>query len=353
MNNQLSTWFRSKLESICLKVERSVLSNKYLKCKVVFGPVRSRRLGLVLGINNLKPNVCSYDCIYCPGGKTSCCSISTNNCLSPYELYFSVKNKIDEIKKSGKDIDYILFAGSGDPALDSNLSEEIKILREFGYKIAIFTNSALLWNENIQENLMYADYVSLKVDTVNENTWSKINRPHQRLDYNHILKGIEQFSKRYRGYLTTATTLIKDLNDSSEEIEQLGKFLNTIKRNVSYFMTPIYPTAEVYAISPDTESLKELSIVINNYVSNSKMLCCPENNEFIATDDFENELLGLLELHPVNENAVRNFIKGNAELKTLNNLIANNIVKEIDFNGKKYLIENSAEKLNTILEQTC
>ena len=69
--------------------------------------------------------------------KHHCCSICTNNCLSPYELHFSVKNKIDEIKKSGKDIDYILFAGSGDPALDSNLSQEISILREFGYKIAV------------------------------------------------------------------------------------------------------------------------------------------------------------------------------------------------------------------------
>ena len=168
MNNQLSTWFRSKLESIRAKIEKSILSNKSLKCKVVFRPVRSRRLGLVLGVNNVKPNVCSYDCIYCPSGKTSCCSICTNNCLSPYELHLSVKNKLEEINKSGKKIDYILFTGSGDPALDSSLSKEISILREFGYKIAVFTNSSLLWNEYIQENLMFVDYVSLKIDTVSE-----------------------------------------------------------------------------------------------------------------------------------------------------------------------------------------
>jgi hypothetical protein len=118
-------------------------------------------------------------------------------------------------------------------------------------------------------------------------------------------------------------------------------------------MTPRYPPAKNYAVSPDAETLSKLSTIIEENIPNSLLLCCPETEEFFATDDFENELLGLLELHPVNENAVRNFIKGNAELKTLNNLIANNIVKEIDFNGKKYLIENSAEKLNTILEQTC
>ena len=76
---------------------------------------------------------------------------------------------------------------------------------------------------------MFADYVSLKIDTVSEETWFKINRPHQRLDFTHILKGIEQFSKRFRGHLTTETTLIKNFNDKQEEIEQLGNFLNTFQ----------------------------------------------------------------------------------------------------------------------------
>ncbi len=340
ISTETKGWIKTKIVSLCTKLEKYILSNKTLKCKVVFGPVRSRRLGLVLGINNIKKKVCSYDCIYCPIGEKSCCSICTNNCLSPHELYFSVKSKIDEIKKSGKDIDYILFAGSGDPALDSNLSQEISILREFGYKIAVFTNSALLWNENIQENLMYADYVSLKVDTVNEETWLKINRPHQRLRYNLILSGIEQFSKRYKGKLTTETMLIKNINDNENEIDQLGKFLNTIKRNTSYFMTPIYPTIKSYAEGPDTETLLKLSELIKEKVSNSVMLCCPESEEFFATDDFENELLGLLEMHPVNEIAVKTFALANTKISKLNELIELKLIKQLEYNGKKYYALN-------------
>jgi wyosine [tRNA(Phe)-imidazoG37] synthetase (radical SAM superfamily) len=336
MSTETKSWIKSKMESLCTKLEKHILSNKTLKCKVVFGPVRSRRLGLVLGINNIKKKVCSYDCIYCPIGEKSCCSICTNNCLSPHELYFSVKNKIDEIKKSGKDIDYILFAGSGDPALDSNLSQEIMILREFGYKIAVFTNSALLWNENIQENLMYADYVSLKIDTINEDTWMKINRPHQRLRYNLILNGIEQFSKRFKGTLTTETMLIKNINDNETEIEQLGKYLNSIDRATSYFMTPIYPTAKSYAVSPDIETLLKLSELIKEKVSKSVMLCCPETEEFFATDDFEIELIGLLEMHPVNETAVNTFARANTKINKLNELIELKLIKQLEHNGKKY-----------------
>jgi wyosine [tRNA(Phe)-imidazoG37] synthetase (radical SAM superfamily) len=336
MKNKKNSWLRSIVESLCRKLEKSILKDKTLKCKVVYGPVRSRRLGLVLGINNVKPGICSYNCIYCQSGKTSCCSICTNNCLSPYELFVSVKNKIDEIKKIGKNIDYILFAGSGDPAIDTSLSQEIQLLREFDYRIAVFTNAALLWNENIQENLMYADYVSLKIDTVNEETWLKINRPHKRLKYDLILKGIEQFSKKFRGKLTTETMLIKNFNDNENEINQLGNFLNTLKRNASYFMTPIYPPAEKYAVSPDEDTLKKLSEIIKTNVPNSMMLCCPDKEEFFTTDDFENELLGLLELHPVNEEAVTTFAKANDKIGILQGLLANKLIEKSIFANKKY-----------------
>jgi wyosine [tRNA(Phe)-imidazoG37] synthetase (radical SAM superfamily) len=336
MSNETKRWIKSKLDFLCTKLEKYVLSNKTLKCKVVFGPVHSRRLGLVLGINNVKPGVCSYNCIYCPVGKTSCCSICTNNCLSPYELYISVKNKIEEIKRTGKEIDYILFAGSGDPALDLNLAQEISILREFRYKIAVFTNSAMMWNENIRENLMFADFISLKVDTVNEDTWIKINRPHQRLRYNLILDGIEKFSKKFDGTLTTETMLIKNINDNKHEIEQIGEFLNTIKRHTSYFMTPIYPTTKSHAVSPDTETLLKLSELIKEKVSKSVMLCCPETEEFFATDDFENELLGLLEIHPINVDAVTTFANANDKIDLLDDLIQKKNIRLLEFNNKKY-----------------
>lgn len=37
---------------------------------IIFGPVRSRRLGLSLGVNLLptESKLCSFDCIYCPRG---------------------------------------------------------------------------------------------------------------------------------------------------------------------------------------------------------------------------------------------------------------------------------------------
>jgi wyosine [tRNA(Phe)-imidazoG37] synthetase (radical SAM superfamily) len=341
MSEGVSFWFKQRVESICTMLEKNILSNKSLKCQVVFGPVRSRRLGSVLGINNLKSKICSYNCIYCPSGETSCCSVCSTNCLSPYELHLSVRNKLNELKKRGKEIDYILFAGSGAPTLDLNLSSEILLLREFGYKIAVFTNSSLLWNDNIQQNLMNADYVSLKIDTANEETWLKLNRPHRRLNYNTILDGIKRFSDKFDGVLTTETMLIKNINDNINEIEQLSQFLNTLKYDQSYFMTPRYPPAESYAEHPDAETLQQLSQVIKSKIKNSTLLCCPETEEFFATDDFENELLGLLALHPVRVDAVNYYLKDKENALALRSLLENHSIKQILFNGEKfYAIDN-------------
>ena len=43
----------------------------FLFDKIIFGPVKSRRLGVSLGINLLPTNVkvCSFDCIYCECGR--------------------------------------------------------------------------------------------------------------------------------------------------------------------------------------------------------------------------------------------------------------------------------------------
>jgi wyosine [tRNA(Phe)-imidazoG37] synthetase (radical SAM superfamily) len=349
MKDKIKSWLKEKVESLCRKLENNILSNKSLKCKVVLGPVRSRRLGNVLGVNNIKQKACSYNCIYCPSGKTSCCSVCTNYCLSPYELYLSVRKKLEEIEQSGKEIEYIVFAGSGEPTLDSSLSKEISLLREFGYKIAVFTNASLLWNNNIQENLMFADYVSVKIDTALEETWLKINRPHRKLDYNVILSGIKQFSKNFKGTLTTETTFIKNLNDNVDEIEELSKYFKEIKSDRFYFSTPIYPTESNYDVYPAEEIMQQLSEVIKKKIPNSFMLCCPEKDEFFATDDFENELLGLLSLHPINKDAVKNYIKDDQESKMLNKLLKNNSIKEVIHNNKRfYAIENQLQTITNL-----
>lgn len=320
-------------------MEKGILSNPSSGRNIVFGPVPSRRLGHSLGINNIKSKTCTYDCIYCQVGPTTCRSTCRGSFLNPYELFCLVRRNIELSTEQGIRIDYISFVPSGEPTLDLGLSKEIRLLREFGYKIAVFTNSSLLWNDIVKEDLLFADYVSVKVDTVNEATWNTINRPHRRLRFQTILNGIDGFSKSYSGVLTTETMLVKNVNDTLDEVGAIGEYLSGLKRRKSYFAIPVRPPAEPYAVAPDPHTLSEISSFIRNTIADSEMLCFPEGKDFEGAGSIEEELLGILSVHPMNEEAMESFIRRKGgTTDTLQSMIGQNTIKATNFDGRTFYI---------------
>lgn len=139
---------------------------------LAFGPVPSRRLGRSLGVNNIPAKICSYACVYCQIGKTLKMEVERRKFYEPERIYNDVSAKV----KSGERIDYITFVPDGEPTLDINLGKEAEMLRDFGIKLAILTNSSLIWREDVREDLMNFDLVSLKLDAVSDDIWRKVNR---------------------------------------------------------------------------------------------------------------------------------------------------------------------------------
>jgi len=168
--------------------------------RIVFGPVPSRRFGKSLGINNVPvPKKCSFSCVYCQIGKTEYYQTERKKFYEPEEIKKQVKEVIESLK--GKEIDYISFVPDGEPTLDINLGKEIEILKGFGIKIAVITNSSLIWRKDVRDDLKKADCVSIKVDALSEDIWRKINRPYKSLKLNEILEGIKIFSNEFKGEL--------------------------------------------------------------------------------------------------------------------------------------------------------
>lgn len=329
--------FKKKIEAVCKNLEKGILSNPACKQSLVFGPVPSRRLGHSLGINNIRPKTCSYDCIYCQVGPTTCRSTTRETCLDPYELFCLVKRKIALLAEQGSRIDYISFVPSGEPTLDLGLSKEILILREFGYRTAVFTNSSLLWNDNVKEDLLFADYVSVKVDTVKEATWNTINRPHGRLKFQAILNGVDDFSQSFGGVLTTETMLVKNVNDSLDEVGALAEYLNGLKKKKSYFAIPVRPPAEHDVVAPGPHTLSEILDFVRKTIPDSEPLFSHEGNDFEGAGSIEEELLGILSVHPMNEEAIESFIrKKGGPPDTLRRMLGNNNIREVNFGGKTF-----------------
>jgi wyosine [tRNA(Phe)-imidazoG37] synthetase (radical SAM superfamily) len=245
-----------------------------------------------------------------------------------------VRKKLELLQLQNIPVDYITFTPSGEPTLDDNLAQKIKLLREFGYKIAVITNASLLWNSKVQEDLLFADYVSLKIDTVNEETWLAVNRPHSRIKFQLILDGIELFTKKYHGVLATETMVVKDFNDTIQEIEAIGAFLKTIKRTKSYFTVPTRPPFELYAVAPAQQTLKKIAKYINANIPESETLFILPEDEFYGAGELENELVATLSAQPMQEEAIKKFIvsKG-GNLCILPQLVENNKLIRVPYNG--------------------
>ena len=128
---------------------------------LTFGPVPSRRLGRSLGINNIPPKVCTYSCVYCQLGSTIKMRIKRQNFFKPSEIQKEIKKKIEKVHEVGENIDYLTFVPDGEPTLDINLSREIDLLKPLGIKIAVITNASLIWREDVRNELIKADWVSL------------------------------------------------------------------------------------------------------------------------------------------------------------------------------------------------
>ncbi|WP_319371644.1 radical SAM protein [uncultured Ilyobacter sp.] len=276
---------------------------------IVFGPVPSRRLGRSVGINNIPAKVCSYSCVYCQLGRSIKMTEERKEFFSPREIFEKVNEKIKKIKTKGGKIDYLTFVPDGEPTLDRNLGTEIDLLKKTGIKVAVITNASLIWREDVQSDLMKADLVSLKIDAVDKEVWRKIDRPYATLNLDMILKGIMQFSMKYKGKLITETMLVKGLNDTPKCLEEISGFLRGVKAAAAYISIPTRPPAEKYVFPPDEEKINLAYQIFGKNLEIVEYLIDYEGNKFDTTGELKEEILNITSVHPMKKEAVQELLE--------------------------------------------
>ncbi len=300
---------------------------------LAFGPVPSRRLGRSLGVNNIPPKICTYSCIYCQLGRTKKMQVNRQEFYTIEEILQSVKKKVSMVK----DIDYLAFVPDGEPTLDINLGREIEALRCLGIKIAVITNASLIWDKKVRNELNKADWVSLKVDAISESTWHKINRPHKVLSLKKILQGIKKFRQEFEGELATETMLIKNVNDSKEELEKIAEFLSSIKPEKSYISVPIRPPAEEWAKLPDEATINKAYQIFSENGIHVEYLIGYEGTAFAFTGNLEEDLLSITSVHPMRKDAVEKFLeRANADWSVVEKLIKENKLIEVEYKRNRF-----------------
>lgn len=306
---------------------------------ITFGPIPSRRLGRSLGINNIPPKICSYACVYCQLGKTYQMKTELTKFYSSEQIFDKVREKVEKSREKGEQIDYITFVSDGEPTLDINLGQEIRLIKSLGIKVAVISNSSLLGQEKVIKNLMEADLISLKVDSVDENIWKKINRPHRKLKLSAILKDILEFTNIFKGEIITETMLLEDINDDSRNIEQVVDFLIQVNPKIAYLSIPIRPPAEKWVQAPGEEDLNHIFNIFKKRISKVEYLVGYEGNAFAFTGEVEEDILSITSVHPMREEALRDFLKrAESDWSIVLKLINENKLVETEFEGNKFYI---------------
>ena len=304
-----------------------------------FGPVPSRRLGHSLGVNNIEPKTCSYSCIYCQVGPTTDRALDRRSFYDPERIRAEVEGHIAKVRARGHAIDYLSFVPDGEPTLDNDLARTIDLLRATGIKIAVITNSSLLWKRDVRNALKKADWVSVKVDTVDENSWHILNRPHLDLRLPAVLAGIVAFAAEYSGFLAAETMLVDGINTDVRQAEQLAEFLARISPDTSYLSVPTHPPAFRGVNGPDEQTLNDFFQIFDAALKHVELLTGHEGNAFASTGNIADDLLSITAVHPMREDAVREMLdRANSDWSVVRQLLAAGELRKTEHLGREFYL---------------
>ncbi len=225
--------------------------------KLIFGPVKSRRLGRSLGIELVPKKVCSMNCIYCEVGETTFLTLERK----PYYSWEALEHALISAREKEEISDVITFTGSGEPTLNSNFEKIINYAKHiFKKPLAVLTNSSLLKDPSVLEALKEVDFVLASLDSVREESFKKVNRPHPNLKLPDIIEGLKKLRKEIKGELWLEVLLVKGVNDSEEDLSALKKVLKEINPHKTQLNTVVRPPA---LKSARPLSFKELQQIAN------------------------------------------------------------------------------------------
>ncbi len=154
-----------------------------LETGIIYGPIRSRRLGLSLGVNILptayKP--CTFDCIYCHYGRTVVKTFTPPPGSFPGATV--IARAVEKALRAYPGVDAVTFSGNGEPTLHPYFAEVAFAVRQVRDRLApqarltLFSNATTAHLPEIRRGLAYFDAPLLKLDAGDPLMLARINRP--------------------------------------------------------------------------------------------------------------------------------------------------------------------------------
>lgn len=235
--------------------------------QIVYGPVRSRRLGVSLGIN-LMPcdaKLCTFNCIYCE------CGWNTEVIMPKLPTRAEVKTALEErllsmarsVQSEGDSLDVITFSGNGEPTLHpdfENIIADTCMLRNKYFpnaKVSVLSNSTQLGRQDVVRGLKMVDNRILKLDSAINHTMHLIDQP---VNQNLTVEQLKQMFLQFDGDFTLQTCFLRGVfgeenvdNTTDEELTAYYSFVRTIvpKNIMIYVIDRTTPCTTLEKIAPE------------------------------------------------------------------------------------------------------
>ncbi|MCK4275198.1 MAG: radical SAM protein, partial [Phycisphaerae bacterium] len=224
----------------------------------IFGPVPSRRLGRSLGVDLVPFKTCTYDCVYCQLGRTTCKTVQRKE-------YVPLEDVLQELRsKLSSQPDYITLSGSGEPTLYSKTGELIDRIKAMtNIPVAVLTNGSLLWQAEVRSQLMNADLVVPSLDAGDEAMFQAVNRPHEDITFERMLDGLIEFRREFQGQYWLEVMFLAGHNAIHSEAQNLAECVSLIKPDRVQLNTATRPPAEDYAVTVSQQRLSELAAMFD------------------------------------------------------------------------------------------
>ncbi len=237
---------------------------------IIFGPVKSRRLGISLGINLLPVNkkICTFDCIYCECGFNNDNSDIKTHMPSKAEVLEKLEVVLKDMQSKQTAPNVITFAGNGEPTIHKDFEEIIDGTIELRNKyfpearIAVLSNATLIDKPSVFRALNRIDDNILKLDSGIEKSIHILDQPVSKYSITDTVKNLQKF----KGNLIIQTMFLKGMyngntvdNTTEEDINSWIELLKKInpKQVMIYTIERDTPVDDLQKVP--IEKLKEIA----------------------------------------------------------------------------------------------
>ena len=202
---------------------------------IVYGPIRSRRLGVSLGMNLMPTTakLCTFDCVYCECGWNQ----PVSHPVLPTREQVREALASHLITLSPNSIDVITFSGNGEPTLHPNflgIIQDTCALRDQycpKAKISVLSNSTQLGQPDVVEALRLCDNRILKLDSAIDTTMRLIDKP---VNPNLTVEQIAEWLSLFDGDFTLQTCFLRGEYEGqiidNTTIEELNAWYTMVDR---------------------------------------------------------------------------------------------------------------------------